>query len=344
MPYEKKEHSMLYNKLDDTIIIVGGNDKKCFIYDIKSEKFSELPETNDICLKPALLIKNNYLYVFDSFERKKKFFEKLNIEKNENFEKFTPKGYSLNNNKFFGICESNNVDNIVICGGERTGANTIIYEIKNNNLLKAKGKDINCKLDDKTFYKINQNYYINIPYSKDPGEKSIIAFDKRTNDTFKIMFDKEGKTTFKFDINEENDISIEPVFENKKLSESVSIINSKEVNDENNNFNKDNEKLISQSVITFNNNLNINNDEIRLKEKNLKRELPEINNNEENIDPNNINIHNKDKDKDNNNELKELEINFEQEAKEREEGKLLYKFKKSPRLYISTNSLNEKKE
>ena len=221
MPYEKKEHSMLYNKLDDTIIIVGGNDKKCFIYDIKSENFYDLPETNDFCIKPALIIKNNYLYVFDSFERKKKFFEKLNLEKIENFEKFSPKGYSLNNNKFFGISESNNADNIIFCGGERTGANTILYEIKKNNLLKTKGKDITCKLDDKTFHKINQNFNINIPYSKDPREKSIIAFDKRTNDAFKIMFDDEGKTTFKFDINEENDISIEPTIDNKKLSESV---------------------------------------------------------------------------------------------------------------------------
>ena len=71
MPFEKKEHSMLYNKLDDTIIIVGGNDKKCFIYDIKSDNFYDLPETNDFCIKPALIIKNNYLYVFDSVERKK---------------------------------------------------------------------------------------------------------------------------------------------------------------------------------------------------------------------------------------------------------------------------------
>ena len=256
MPYEKKEHSMIYNKLDDTIIIVGGNDKKCFIYDIKSDKFLDLPGTNDICIKPALIIKNNYLYVFDSFERKKKFFEKLNLEKKENFEKFSPKGYSLNNNKYFGICESNNVDNIIFCGGERTGTNTIIYEIKNNNLLKTKGKDINCKLDDKTFYKLNQNFYINIPYSKDLGEKSIIAFDRRTNDAFKIMFDKQGKTTFKFDIKEENDISIEPIIENKKLSESVNIINSKEVNHEKI---EDNDKIISQSVNIFNNNLNINN-------------------------------------------------------------------------------------
>ena len=171
-------------------------------------------------------------------------------------------------------------------------------------------------------------------------EKSIIAFDKRTNDAFKIMFDNEGKTTFKFDINEENDISIEPIIENKKLNESVHIMNSKEINDEKNNINKDNDKLITQSVNIFNNNLNINNDEIKLKDKNEKGRLPEINNNEENINPNDINSSNADKNKDNNG-LKKLEIKFEQEAKERDSGKLLYKFKKSPRLYISGNSNHE---
>ena len=43
-------------------------------FDIKNDKFSELPKTNDVCLKPALIIKNKYLYVLDSFERKKNFF------------------------------------------------------------------------------------------------------------------------------------------------------------------------------------------------------------------------------------------------------------------------------
>ena len=74
MPFNKKQHSMIYNKTDNSIIIAGGNDKKCFIFDIKNERFSELPETNEVCLKPALLIKNNYLYIFDSFNRKKKIF------------------------------------------------------------------------------------------------------------------------------------------------------------------------------------------------------------------------------------------------------------------------------
>ena len=167
MPYNKKQHSMLYNKTDNSIIFVGGNDKKCFIYNIDNDNFYDIPETNEICIKPALILKNNILYVFDSFDRRKKFFEKLDFEKKENFEKFSPNDYSLYNSKFFGECTGNNDDRIIFLGGEKNGLNTLIYEIQNNNLVNSKGKDIYTKLDDKTFYKINQHYYANIPDSKE---------------------------------------------------------------------------------------------------------------------------------------------------------------------------------
>ena len=321
MPSGKKEHSMIYNKLIDSIYIIGGNDKKCFIYDIKNDKFSEMPELNEICSKPGLFIKNNYLYVFDSFERKKKFFQKLNLDKMDKFENFTPKNYSLNNNKFYGVCESNNDNNIIFCGGDRTGAYTIIYEISKDDLIKSKGKDINCKLNDKTFYKINQNYSINIPESKDPKEKSIIALDLRTNDAFKIMFDNEGKTTFKFDKNEENDITLEPLIENKKLSQSLNIPFSIEGNDKKI---KDNEIIISQST-NNENKLDINNGEIKLKTNNQKRNLQEIKTDSENKEIEDKNIKQE-------NEIENIEIKVEQEVKDKDGVEKLYKFRQPPKL------------
>jgi hypothetical protein len=166
MPIGKKEHSMIYNKDDNSIIIVGGNDKKCLVYDIKNETFSEFPETNDKCLKPALIIKNNCLYVFDSFDRKKKYFEKIELDKKNKFQKFSPKNYFLQHNIFYGVCDTNNDDQIMICGGERTGTYTVIYKIKYNSLIKTSIKDVSIKLNDKSFYKIDRNYYINIPHLK----------------------------------------------------------------------------------------------------------------------------------------------------------------------------------
>lgn len=145
-------------------------------FDIKNDKFSELPKTNDLCLKPALIIKNKYLYVLDSFERKKKFFEKINLEKNE---KISPKNYYFYKNQDLGICESDNNDSIILGRGERTGLNTIVYEIDINSLVKSKGKDQTCKFEDKAFYKVNNNYCVNIPISKAPKEKSIIIYGYR---------------------------------------------------------------------------------------------------------------------------------------------------------------------
>ena len=88
-------------------------------------EFSELPEINDLCLNPSLIIINNYLYIFDSFDRKKKYFEKINLEKKEKFEKFYPKNYCSYNNLFYGVCRSNYDNNIIFCGGQRNGINTI---------------------------------------------------------------------------------------------------------------------------------------------------------------------------------------------------------------------------
>ena len=220
MPESKNKHSMIYNEKDNSIIIVAGNNNKCLLYNIKNEIFLELPEINNICSKPALIIKNNWLYVFDSFNRKRNYFEKLDLYKMEKFELFYPNNYILFNNKFFGVCQSDINNNIIILGGEKNGPKTLIYDISKNYLLYSKGKDIYCKLNDKNFYKINSNYYANID---DLKENNLITIDIRTNNVYKIKFDKEGKTNFEFDLNEENksDISVTPIIYNGKICEII---------------------------------------------------------------------------------------------------------------------------
>ena len=244
MPSNKKEHSMIYNKEGNSIIIIGGNDKKCLIYNINSETFSELPEMNDVHINPALLIKNNYLYVFDSFNTKKNYFEKLDLSKKGNWEKFFPKSYSSYNNKNFSLCESSEDDKIIILGGERIGHYTILYDVTNNSLLNSKGKDQTSKAKDKTLYRINNNYYANIT---DTEDNSIIIVNSSTNEVQKANFDNSGKTDFNFNMNEESDISVEPIIKDKKLNKSVNIASFQNSNNEND------DKIIFQS---YNNNLN----------------------------------------------------------------------------------------
>ena len=219
MPYEKKQHSMIYDKKENVIYIIGGNDKICIKYDIAQKIFSQLPDTNTIYIKPALFIKNDFLYIFDSFDKKKLFFEKLdlNMVKNINiskkkilWEKFYPKNYDKYVSQFYGICDMDLDDKIIFLGGERVDNNIIFYEIKNNKFENGEGKNSYAKLNDKTFYKINKNFYIAIPEFR-VKENWLIAIDNITKDVSKIYFDEEGKTIFNFDSIEECDISKEPI-------------------------------------------------------------------------------------------------------------------------------------
>ena len=59
------------------------------------------------------------------------------------------------------------------------------------------------EINKKITYKINTNYFANIPDLEDQEEKSIIILDLKTNDANKISFDDKGKTTYKFESNEE---------------------------------------------------------------------------------------------------------------------------------------------
>ena len=325
MPFNKKQHSMLYNKIDNSIIFAGGNDKKCFVFDIKTEKFSELPETNEVCLKPALLIKNNYLYIFDSFNRKKKFFEKMNLETKRQFEKFYPKNYGLYRNVSFGVCESNSEDSIIFCGGERNGNNTLTYEINNNDIIESKGKDLITTLDDKTFYKINTNYFANIPDSNGKEEKSIIVIDLKTHDANKLIFDTKGKTSFKFETNEESDISIEPLITKKKYSHKftktdVPLENEKLTNDKSNDV-KSNSKIESLPEIKTN---SLNYYKYRKKDRDVLNN--KLKNNGTNIEQEEKQKEEKEKAEKQLREKQIQEIQMREKQKE-ENGKRHYRFK-----------------
>ena len=339
MPSNKKQHSMLYNEKDNSVIIIGGNDKKCMLYSIRTGTFSQLPEMNDVHISPSLLIHNNYLYAFGSFDRKINYFEKLNLTKKEKWEKLFPKDYSLYNNRNFGVCQSTQDDKIIILGGERIGYYTILYDFRNNSLLKSKGKDQTSKLNDKTFYKINNIHCANI---SDTKENSLIVVNTSTNDVKKVIFDRSGKTDFNFGNNKESDISIKPILEDKKVSKDINSKNLKNLNHRND------ENINSKS---YNNNFNNNiPDKITLRSSNKKRNLKTIEKFSEN---DNVNVNNKNANNNDiviNNEiniddgLQNFEIKIEQEAKENEidkEKNMLIKGQKHPKFLISTPSLDD---
>ena len=74
MPTNKNNHSMIFlnfNKNEQWIFIVGGNDKKTFYYDLKKNYFINWGDTNETYTKPALIHIGEYLYIFDPINYRK---------------------------------------------------------------------------------------------------------------------------------------------------------------------------------------------------------------------------------------------------------------------------------
>ena len=302
MPIEKKQHSMLFDKKENVIYIIGGNDKTCLKYDINTKIFWELPETIATYIKPALLIKNDVLYVFDSFDKRKLCFEKLDLvsipKKKQTWEKIYPKNYEKFISQYYGICDMDLEDKVIFLGGERYDNNIIVYETKNNKLEKGEGKNSYAKLNDKNFYKINKNFYISIPEFR-VKENWLISIDNITHDVSKIYFDEEGKTIFNFDSIDECDISLEPVFKkvvktNKNLIKSNSGVFLDDVEEKKE---EKNEKTILKSKMNL--------DEIKKSNDNNI----DINSNKENKELN---------------KLETVEINIHQEIKDDKDSDKIY--------------------
>ena len=302
MPIPKKNHSMLYIDLLKCVIIVGGSDKKCLLFDIKNKNFINLPELDDVYLEPALCFLDNYLYCLNSFDKNKKFFERIYLSNDYNsklikWEKLYPKNYFSYNNKLFGVAKFD--DNIILACGEKTQRNTLLFETKNNLINKSKGKDQNCILDDKTFYKINENYGIAFPkkFSIEKGTINyIMLINFIKNEVQKVFFDMNKKIRFDFfkkeDIENDENIKIETkvikkkdkdsnnvsLFESShitKISPSVSPRDSNKINNHKNNITN-----VSIKKVTENNNINSKNNYNLLIEKNREnnKEKNEANN------------------------------------------------------------------
>ena len=304
MLYEKKQHSMIFNKKDNSVYIIGGSDKICMKYNIEEKYFSQLPDTNGVYIKPALIIKNDILYIFDTFDKKKLFFEKLDLnhlnKKKIAWEKFYPKNYEKYTSQYYGVCDMDLEDKIILLGGERVDMNTITYEIKNNKLENGPGRNSYAKLNDKTFYKINKNFYVAIPEFR-VKESWLIGIDDITKDVSKIYFDEEGTTIFNFDSIDECDISLQPITEDETKPKDKNIVRSCS-------------KIFIDDVIEDNKDENDEKEEnIVLKTVNKNIDLSEIKNNY-NTDNNSSDLK----------KLQSMEINFQQEIKDDKDSDNIY--------------------
>ena len=199
MPTGKKNHSMIYlnfnNGKDQWVFMAGGTDKKSLYYDLKKNYFINWGETNENHIKPALIQVGEYLFIFDSINLRKNYFERTKIisPPNRKWEKIVPEL----DNKIISTFPSNfavsydSKGNILFLGGDNINSvnNTYIYEpSKNSIILSQNGTNDNLLLGDKTFYKLNDKYSIGLP-SKLNEIKELCLVDKEDQSIIKISLE-----------------------------------------------------------------------------------------------------------------------------------------------------------
>ena len=216
MPLAKRDHSMIYipNQL---VLIVGGGDNKCIIYDIHKDIFFDWADLNDKHYKPALFILNNYIYCFGELTQEKNYFERTNISsKYPKWEKIFPifkRNVYLFNKKIFFVSKS--INNLIIfgAGDNKRQSKIYMYNLLNNEISILEDKCDIEELDNKTFEKVSESYNIAIPKYYD-RERNILILNKKKKKISKIYFSNnklDKMRLFEKDeiMSDESDISIE---------------------------------------------------------------------------------------------------------------------------------------
>ena len=264
LPIGKKNHSMIYlkfNAKDEWVFIVGGIDKKTLYYDLKKNYFINWGETNENHIKPALIQVGEYLYIFDSINSRKNFFERTKIisPPNRKWEKIVPKLDNKIISTFpssFGVSYDSK-GNILFLGGENinTVNNTYIYEPSKNSIILSKnGTNDNLLLNDKTFYKMNNKYSIELSsklnevkelYAVDKEDQSIIKIsleNNSDNNKFNVISDINFDEKKQYCFNDSGDIIIKT--SEKEINDFDYDFTTNQLNNKNSNlYNKKNQSL-----------------------------------------------------------------------------------------------------
>ena len=212
MPFGKKNHSMIYltfNENEEWIFITGGNDKKSFYYDLNKNYFINWSDTLDIHQNPALIRIGEYLYILDTLNSKKNYWERTKIiSPTRKWEKVIPKLDKKLLSNFpseFAVSYDTNSHIVFIGGNNILNSNsTYVYDpISNEIYLSKNGTNDNEIFSDKIFYKINNKYNVAIPKNV-TEKKEICLVNKDEQALIKLSIDipnENRKTKIKTRIN-----------------------------------------------------------------------------------------------------------------------------------------------
>lgn len=253
MPSKKTNHSM-FNINDEFILIIGGNNKQTYLFNISKNFFIQWENMNNLHIKPSILFFNNNIYCF-SIQNEKIISEKLSfsfIKKDwENIDL-----YLINWDMDFDALQNNSL--LLILENKKY----FEFNPDKNSLkeIKINGEDnyeLNICLNDKNSYKLSKYYnaYISDNFK---DEKILYVINKKRRIIHKMNFDtkvyeikKQYQDKFNKITNENNLVIItKSEDEVKETNPVIKVKNSKTLlkeidEDENDITNLDNEIVIN---------------------------------------------------------------------------------------------------
>ena len=198
MPISKEKHSMNYILSNNTVFIAGGNSDDSFYYDIKTKQFIPWGKMNGIQEKPALIQYGEYLYSFNSFNSSGIYFERTKLTSpTKKWEKLIPQSGDKESgffyNQLYGVSKCSG-GNILFAGGINNQLRTFVYNLNLNVLYININKDESILLNERTFYKIDQNF--NIAITQNIEKDHIIGIVNKNAKSLNLLpFEQIGMKT-----------------------------------------------------------------------------------------------------------------------------------------------------
>ena len=198
----KKNHSMMYD--EKKVYIVGGDDEITLFYNTETKIMDKLSKLNIKRFEPSLIRCGNYLFCFDTSNRKNndKFsIERINLDNTTQqkweiiYPDISPQiGDNVYNQKFFGVIEDYK-RNIIFLGGiyanienkteeENNPIMSMKYNINRNFIDKSDIPFQEIIFGEKTFLPMDYNNYFILPNFQKRSPK-VVYFGKE-KDLFKI--------------------------------------------------------------------------------------------------------------------------------------------------------------